>query len=144
MMDSSNPPEYRPTPRSVPSSILSETPKSFEIFGHKISGGGYSYSHDYSVKKNPFIEGMANYRDFLQYRFKLNTITIKRLSISLLIIPIFIGYMDYRSNYKQERIYNQVRKGLGIKVNYDEYYMRPLQLKVGNNDIQREQQQKKE
>ena len=25
----------------------------------------------YSAKKNPFIEGLQNYRDFLQYRFRL-------------------------------------------------------------------------
>jgi hypothetical protein len=137
-------PEYRPVPRvSAPEQHHGPVgPTTATIFGTKVEGGGYEFSHDYGVKKNPFIEGMANYRDFLQYRFKPNSKVLKSLLATVVIFPLFIGGMDYYTNYTQERVFNKVREGLGIKVAYDEYFMKaPQNGRVGKNNIQRETQQ---
>lgn len=82
----------------------------------------------YTIPKNPFIEGLQNYRDFLQHRFRIRQSNYLNIIGGAIVFPAFIVWGSmlnevsklYSRNSKQRSysklsIFNQHNCKLDIK-----------------------------
>lgn len=59
----------------------------------------------YTIPKNPFIEGLQNYRDFLQHRFRIRQSNYLNIIGGAIVFPAFIVWgsvLNEVSNYTVE------------------------------------------